>query len=106
MTRLNRDAAEALLEADGGSGAIEPRHGSHGSSERRFRCALLLQRGGNHPGADGLGEQQYVARLRANIAPDALRIDHAGDRIAELDVVIADRIAAKPAPDSLIPFGQ
>ena len=43
----------------------------------------------------GLVRISAIARLRAGVGEDARRIDGAGDRIAKLDLAIADRVPAE-----------
>ena len=59
------------------------------------RRAAELDRGADDAGAERLGEDQSIARLRAGVGENAFRIDGAGDRVAELDLAILDRVAAE-----------
>jgi len=53
-----------------------------------------LQRRRNHAGADGLGEEQVVAHLRAAIGPHVIWVNRARNGVAELHLFVPDRVPA------------
>ena len=54
----------------------------------------LLEGGGDDAGAERLGQDQRVADLDADVAENLVRMDHAGDRHAELDLLVDNAVAA------------
>ena len=54
-----------------------------------------LEGGGDDAGAQGLGQEQLVARPAARVGEHALGVHQAGDRVAELDLGIADAVPAQ-----------
>ena len=63
--------------------------------DQRLRRALVLDRGADDAGAQPLGEDQTIADARAGVGPDAIGIDRAGDRVAELHLRIANGVATE-----------
>ena len=70
--------------------AIELRHRCNCRIEGRLLQVIFLQSGGKHASAKRLGQQKHVVDLRADIAPHTFWIDKARDRVAELDIFIAN----------------
>ena len=77
-----------------GPGAIELRHGSNGRVDGFPAGTILLNGRRNHAGADGFGEKKDVICRRADISPNLQRIDDPADGITELNVLIANGVAA------------
>ena len=65
------------------------------ASTSASRRAAELERGRDDAGAERLGQEQHVAGAGAGVGPDARRVDLAGDRVAELDLLVLDRVAAE-----------
>jgi len=61
---------------------------------------------GNHSGAERLGENQNVAGLRADVAPDFVRMNQAGDGIPEFQIVIANGMSADHEASGFGRFSQ
>ena len=61
----------------------------------RRRRPIELQRRRDDPGAERLREKQHIARPAPAIRPDPRRMDLARDGIAELDLLVLDRVAAE-----------
>lgn len=77
-----------------GSGAIQLAHGSDCGIETHFPRTLPFERSGNQARTDRLSEQNDIIYLRADIPPNFLRVDGPRYSVAELDVVVADGVAA------------
>jgi len=73
------------------------RHGSNRCFQVRRCHAIFLQRCREHAGSDGFGQQQDIARARADISPNSLRMDDARHCVAKLNIVIANRVTADDA---------
>src|SRR5216684_4681333 len=84
--------------------AIQGRHRGDDGGERFRRGSILLQRGGDDSGAQGFGEKQNVSRVRADISPNPMRVDDAGDRVAEEHVLVTNRVAADDAALRFVHF--
>ena len=78
-----------------GRGLVQRAHRRHRVIDDAVWRAAELDRGADDAGAKRLGQDQPIARLRAGVREDACRIDSAGDRVAELDLVIVDRVSAE-----------
>ena len=74
---------------------VQRRHRRDGVSDQRIRRALVLDRGADDAGAEPFGEDQAIAGARAGVGPDAIGVDRAGDRVAELHLGVAHRVAAE-----------
>ncbi len=61
---------------------------------------------GDCAGAQGFGEQQAVAGLRAAVLEDSFRIDQARNRVAEFGFFVADAVAADYDASGLDHFGE
>ena len=90
MHRVRRQPAQCL-----GRAAVQRAHGHHSLLDQRRLRALELDRGPDDAGAERLGEEQDVARLRAGIGEDSSGINRTGDRVAELDFPILDRVPSE-----------
>ena len=77
-----------------GGGLVQRGHGADGGVDPRGLGLAALDGGRDHAGAERFGEEQRVARLGAAVGKHALRVDSAGDRVAELDFLVADGVAA------------
>src|SRR5271165_1186933 len=87
-------------------GGVQGAHSGDGGSERFRSGAIFFKRSGDNTGAKRLGEEQHVAGLGANVAPDALGIDGSRNCIAEEHVFVAYRVAANYAALCLVHFGE
>ena len=67
---------------------------SHAAFKQFRRALLLLRGGGDEAGAERLGQDEHVAGLRGGVRQDAVGVDGAGDREAELDLGVANGVAA------------
>src|ERR1019366_4704804 len=79
--------------------------GEHGSNRRghvRLAGDGALQCGSDDAGAEGLGEDQGVARPRAGVGQDARGVNDAGDGVAEFDLVIRHAVAAEDGAAGLV----
>src|SRR6266849_6901841 len=84
--------------------AIQGRHRSYSSSKRFRRGAIFFQRGCNNAGAKGFREKQNVARTRSDISPNSMRVDDAGNGVAEEHVLVTNRVAADDAALRFVHF--
>ena len=66
----------------------------------------FLDGGGDCAGAEGLGEQQAVAGLRATVLENSFRIDQTGDRVAEFRFFVANAVAADDGASGFDHFGE
>ncbi len=55
----------------------------------------LLQRRRDHAGPDAFSEHQHIARARARVGQDAIRMDQASDGISELDLLVLHAVPAQ-----------
>ena len=76
------------------------------ASTAAFAARVFLQGRADHPGAQALGQNQPVARLRAHILQHALRINDAGHRVAEFDFVVANGVAANHRAAGFLHLGK
>ena len=74
--------------------AIQPRHRIRCGGNPRFLGETLLQCGRDHTGSNWLGKQKNIPWLCADILPDFLGMDYAGDSVAKLQLVIANGMSA------------
>ena len=87
--RVRREGPEGI-----GGIAVERAHRGHGRIERTRRGASLALRLEHEPRAEGLRQEERVARPGAALRPDSVRVDGADDGQAVLRLVVADRVAA------------
>jgi hypothetical protein len=92
-TRVDRSWQQGLQRFAGRS--IQHQHRCDGGIHRGERSAAEFQRRRNHAGANRLGEHEDVAGDGAGVRQDSRRIDLAGDRVPELDLVVLHRVSAK-----------
>src|SRR5579863_5096111 len=78
-----------LLQGRSCSG-IESAHRGDDGCERFRGGAIFFQSRGNHAGSQGLCEEQHIAGLCSHIAPDALWVNQASDRVAKEHVLVAN----------------
>src|SRR5690348_10941983 len=89
-----------------GGFAIEARHRSERGFDRARRRLPCFKRRGDDAGADGFGEEESVARLRSDVAPDVLGMDYTSDGVSEFQIVVADGVAADDRAMRLVHFGK
>ncbi len=97
MDRLRRPRLFLQFLQRFGSCAIQFRHRS---SRRLYviRCSsILLQRGREYARSDRFRQQKDIARARADIPPNSLRVDDAGNCVPKLNIVVSNRMAADDA---------
>jgi len=100
------DGVDVVAERDFAGRLIKGGHGCGGSVDPRGFGLGLFDGGGNDAGADGLGEDQYIARTRGGVGEDARGIDGSGDGITEFEFRIADTVAADDGASSLNHFAE
>jgi len=100
-----RMARFEIVKSVGGV-TIERGHGGGCGGDPRGRGFLLFDRGGDHTGADGLGENERVAGLGADIFPDFTGMDGAGDGVAKLQFIVADGVATNDSAIRFRHFGE
>ena len=87
--------APANWPQDLGGRAVQHRHRRDRGATSASGAVPLLDRGADDAGAEPFGEHEAIAEPRAGVGPDAVRIDRACHRVAELHFRVAHGVAAE-----------
>src|SRR5262245_58732207 len=85
-----RGGMRAILEHDVAANVVQLNHAGTGSLKNFLGTSAVAMGGRDESGAEGLGQDELVARFGSGVGDDLLWMNDSGDGQAEFNLCVAD----------------